>query len=497
MNEQRSLFDFEASSVKLVGTSVPSMDHYEAAMICSAMGDALGWPTELLRKGRDQRVPFHLPLREFTKWDKLVGGRWWGYRDEINPGEYSDDTQLTLAVARSLSSSGEFEPERFAYLEFPLWLHYERGGGRSIKTAARNLVRYGRNWLINFYKQGSADYLQAGANGAAMRNLPIALVSFSNERRLIRDSFFNAIISHGHPRAILGTILYGLAIRYALTETALTPSRVIERIKDELEDAYKCIVQDQWDGRIARWIADWDKRSKTRFRVVFSSALQEAHHYLAPIPRYHTKTIDSYYEYVGAYNPLTKGSGLSTVSAAIYLFLRFVDAPPEAIFAAANQIGSDTDTIASFVGGLVGARFGKEAIPKSLEAELQDRDYIAKMGAYLHAIAAGQVNDNIAFIDTRIEREEAFMRILAWEIGLHNMFWDAIKEGGKIFHPTLGRGVIREKKVRKIARKGYIVKLIRVQFDSGQSTIFHSRVREEDGNLSESLGQDMESSKNI
>ncbi len=73
------------------------------------------------------------------------------------------------------------------------------------------------DWQCNFYKQRDLDYKTAGANGAAMRNLPIALVNVDHESRLIRDSFLNAIITHGHPRAILGAILFALAVKYALT----------------------------------------------------------------------------------------------------------------------------------------------------------------------------------------------------------------------------------------------------------------------------------------
>src|SRR5207249_637940 len=141
------------------------------AVVFSAVGDALGWPTEQSGK----KMQSILPLRSFVRWRKLVGGRWWGYLDEVAPGEYSDDTQLMLAVARSISPSGSFEPETFAYGELPLWLHYERGGGKSVKAAARSLIRRQNDWLHNSYRIGELDYRRAGANGAAMRNLPITL----------------------------------------------------------------------------------------------------------------------------------------------------------------------------------------------------------------------------------------------------------------------------------------------------------------------------------
>jgi hypothetical protein len=51
--------------------------------------------------------------------------------------------------------------------------------------------------------------------------------------------------------------------------------------------------------------------------------------------------------------------------------------------------------------------------------------------------------------------------------------------------------VILSKDVRKIAREGYAAKLIRIQFDSGQSCMFHSRI-EHNQRVSESLAKDLE-----
>ena len=172
MDKQGMLFD-QLGETPTNGASVPSLDRFQGAMVFSAIGDALGWPTEFLKEKGGRKPEFALPVRDFVPWHKLVGGRWWGYPDDIAPGDYSDDTQLTLAVSRCISSSGDFEPEMFAYSELPLWLHYERGGGKSIKAAARTLIQRKTDWLHNFYKLGPLDYRQAGANGAAMATCPL------------------------------------------------------------------------------------------------------------------------------------------------------------------------------------------------------------------------------------------------------------------------------------------------------------------------------------
>ena len=185
----------------------------------------------------------------------------------------------------------------------------------------------------------------------------------------------------------------------------------------------------------------------------------------------------------------SKGSGLSTVLTAVYLFSKYGSDPEEAVLRAVNMLGSDTDTIASFVGGLFGAYYGLSAVPSRLLDRLQDRDYILRVAEFLHDKVTGQLIRNRVPI-TPTDRRHAFMRLLAWEIGLREMFWDALSEGDFIVHPTLGRGRIQWRRKNPIRRRGYEVKLIAIAFDCGQTCIFHSRVAE-NGDISESLSRDL------
>jgi ADP-ribosylglycohydrolase len=484
---QLSLFDeLPERPTKLNG--VPSLDRFEGALLWSTIGDALGWPTEFLKPSNGHRLPFDLPVKDFVSWEKLVGGKWWGYDQRIGGGEYSDDTQLTLAVARCIADTGQFEPERFAYEELPLWLQYERGGGKSVKTAARKLVGKNADWQGNFYKQGDLNYKTAGANGAAMRNLPIALVNVDDEARLIKDSFINAIITHGHPRAILGSILFGLAVRFALTTShGFSTTSLVEYLQEGMNNTGKAITGDE---RVARWMRRWgQEKGEQSFQQSLKHTYQEALSYLKNIDQYLNTDAKSYYTFVGALEPLTKGSGLATVCAAIYLFLKHIEEPETALVTAVNMLGSDTDTIGVFLGGLVGAFHGMQAAPVHLVTRVQDRDYLLKTAKRLHSIAAGVQGDFTAENQT-IQRTDAYFRILAWEIGLHEMFWDALSEEGIVVHPTLGRGTITKKEVKPVQRDDYVAKLIHIKFDCGQSCIFHSRVAHNE-KVSESLAEEV------
>jgi len=463
------------------------LDRFKGAMAFSSIGDALGWPTEfgrypnivLKRFGKNY-------LSAFVEWEKVVGGRYWGYREKIKEGNYSDDTQLALSVARCINEYGDFQPDKFAYLELPLWLSYERGGGRSIKTAARSLAQTRKGWISNFYSQGGISYRSAGANGAAMRTLPIALVNVNNADRLYRDAFRNAIITHGHPRAILGSTIYASAIGLLLRESSVRNGDLSEYLHDVITHSSESLEGSDF---VYEWVKEWDRMplNGLKFGDAFEKTKDEATKYLKGISQKIDSVDREYYEFTSALDPRFRGSGISTVLVAVYLFSKYLDDPQKAILTAVNMLGSDTDTIANFVGGLFGAHYGLSVVPPELLDRLQDREYILKTAENLCAIMLGEAMAKSAPITT-FDRRDALLWILAWEIGLHEMFWDAIEEGKYIVHPALGRGLIEGKERRPIQRADYEVKLIKVSFDCGQTCIFHHRVAK-DGILSESLSK--------
>lgn len=487
---QLGLFGEQPERPSSKRTNIPSLDRFQGAFLCSTIGDALGWPTEFFNPSGKRKPPFKMPVESFVAWKKVIGGKWWGYEEELLPGAYSDDTQLALAIARCITEDGTFEPERFAYEELPLWLHYEQGGGKSVKTAARRLIGKTADWRRNFFKQGDLDYRSAGANGAAMRNLPIALVNVGDEEKLVTESFRNSIITHGHPRAIFGAILFSLAVNYALILTdQLSRTEMLDYLHHGLEKMGDFIGKDQL---IVTWFHNWDQgKSSTEpsLRQLFSQTRQEAFLNLQKIEECIELEPESYYTAVGALDPSTKGSGLGTVCAAIYMFLKYADQPTKAFIKTANMLGSDTDTIGLFLGALLGAYHGLAAAPTHLLANIQDRDYLLKTASRLHVIASGERRDYWEKSET-VQKNEAYIRMMGWEIGLHELFWDEIGEGGTIFHPTLGEGKITKKVQRPIAREGYVAKLIPVDFACGQSCVFHSRV-ENNEKVSESLAQEI------
>jgi len=476
MTSQLSLFENSGEGNKL-------FEKFKASLLLSAVGDSLGWPLEFRKKKPKSKI------ESFIKWKKLVGGKWWGYLDEIAPGEYSDDTQLTLSVARSIRSNGEFDPSYFAYLELPLWLNYERGGGKSIKSAARNLLKKKTLWFTNFYKTKEINYFNAGANGAAMRNLPIALVNMDKEERFIHDTIKNSLITHGHPRAIIGSLLIGAAQIYLLKNNSTI--HLLEYINHILSKSDQEIKHPH-DRDISNWLAEINKNLSFDFSKKFNKYIREAVEFINNIPKFLNKEDKDYYSFVKATEPSFKGSGISTTCAAIYMFLKYLDHPDEGLINAVNFVGTDTDTIASFIGSLIGAYLGTSVNQKlkELQDKIQDKNYFIKVAENLWKIYIGETKTIEAQRGTG--KTESYLKILAWEIGLHELFWEALKEGDRVIHPTLGKGTIEYKTIKKIRKRDdYVVKIFKIRFDCGQTAYFHSRVSKE-GIVSESLAKEAE-----
>jgi len=84
------------------------------SLLAAAAGDAMGWMTEFIRSPDDLKRKMGVDrVTEYQAWSKQVGGRFQGYEDYIAPGEYSDDTQLTICTAACISPNGCFDYRTF------------------------------------------------------------------------------------------------------------------------------------------------------------------------------------------------------------------------------------------------------------------------------------------------------------------------------------------------------------------------------------------------
>lgn len=438
---------------------------YKGSLKLAAIGDALGWMTEFEKSKDTLRKKFGSDyINTFHNWEKNVGGRFHGYVDKLKAGSYSDDTQLLLSVARSIKSDGFVDQQYFAKKELPEWLLYSRGAGRTIKNAARKIERKSAQWNKNFFtfKAGKTtiDYRESGANGAAMRILPISLANFGEPDKIKEEIFGNSIITHGHPRAILGAMLYGYSINTILRfnqDNFNSISFLTELGKDMQQKFSIDFISNQ---KFTDWESEWNRKSSKPFRDLFREIIEETQEYLRITYRLlmnNTSDFDALSK-LGCYKNETKGSGTSTVIAGIFLTCKYSNEPLKGIEQAVNSIGTDTDSIAAFTGGLLGALHGQSIIPSKWKS-VQDFDYLDAM-----SIRLLEISESRAHFKTQREKSE-FSNIREFDR-------DIFEKNQRVFLSTLGEGKIKSIDRQKSLTKGKYNLILDVEFDVGQSCRF-------------------------
>lgn len=348
----------------------------EGAFLAFAAGDALGWPQEMRGNVRKDVVGA-VAHEHFRRWTRRTGGRFGPYEETIQPGDYSDDTQLTLAVARSRTNHAGAWWQALTLVELPLWTVYERGGGSATKRAAGAWARGHPPWKSR--KEGDVRrYFNAGGNGVAMRVLPHALFLAGEESAtgLVHDVVLDGSATHGHPRALLGAAVYAYAARcLARRSGTLRFGELLDTLIDE-ESAWHRFPQSGRNGgtwfeaacRAAETPYDriWDRTAhemrellETARKGIQAGALADDHAVLKDL---------------GCFGQ-TKGAGTSSAAAAVYLVARHAARPVQGVLSAAFAKGADTDTLAAMVGGLLGCLAGVEWIPAPW-LQVQDADYL-------------------------------------------------------------------------------------------------------------------------
>lgn len=461
---------------------------YKGSIKLSAIGDALGWVTEFEKSPSSVITKYQVErIERFYDWKKTVGGRFYGYIDNIKAGSYSDDTQLMLSVARSVEKGGNVNQEYFSKIELINWLDYARGGGRTVKTAADKIARKSVKWYNNFYSfkinGEKIDYRQSGANGAAMRVLPIALANLGNIEKIKKEIFCNSIITHGHPRAIIGAILYGCAVNQIILYRPddFNWEQYITLIGSDLPS--KLALSSVLRQELSQWVIEWDKGSTKRFEDIYQETIVETQNQLRTIYqslKRDTPTLETLQK-IGCFDPSTKGSGIATVVAGIYLAAKFNDRPIDAITEAVNSLGADTDSIASFVGGLVGALHGHGIIPEKWK-RVQDAEYLDSVAERLLAIS-----------EDRFEEEVA--KPVSDYKSLNGIEIDNFSKDELVNFAPLGIGRIKEVNRQPTLTKGKYNLLLEVNFEIGQSIVLSKLFDKSDANQEpggkKTLGKDV------
>ncbi|MEE9200609.1 MAG: ADP-ribosylglycohydrolase family protein [Candidatus Brocadiales bacterium] len=292
-----------------------------------AIGDALGmpfegWsPDEIRQRWGDKVFLPSLPVRG------------------LGPGQYTDDTHMTICHLKSLLDSGRLDPEDTAR-RFIEWFDSGdlRGIGASTEYSMR-MLKQGRSW-----QESGATGEYAAGNGGAMRIAPVGLFYYGDMSSLKEAVRQAVIITHNNTEAVAGAA----AVAYIVGRAAggdLGLDRAINDTREFIGDS-----------------AVSENLARTEILLKDEAKPEEVLKVLG-----------------------TSGYVVETVASAFFCFL---STPGDFRSTVVNAVqgGHDTDTTAAVAGAISGAFNGMSGIPQDWISGLEDNDRLASMAGRLYDV---------------------------------------------------------------------------------------------------------------
>jgi len=314
---------------------------YAGCVVGLAVGDALGYPAEfrsrvqILREIGEKGITGFIGVQDPRFSRPFIVGT------HHPPGTYTDDTQMSLAVAEGLLEAGVAAPldAQMAAVGrgFVSWSRADdnnRAPGQTCMTGSANLAR-------------GVDWRQAGVSdskgcGSAMRVAPIGLLYADDPDRLGEVARASSLLTHGHPAALEGAAAAALMVALALR--GAQPPEMLNEI----------------DARCGGRSADFDAC-------------------LARVP----ELVDRPPGEALAEGGLGEAwIAEEAVASALYCCWRNPDDYGAAVLEAVNTDG-DSDSIAAITGSVLGARLGIEAIPAEWVAGVERSEALVAVGLRL------------------------------------------------------------------------------------------------------------------
>lgn len=293
-------------------------DQFRGVLVGLAVGDALGGPLEF-QPARD-------PDNFVTE---MIGGGW----QRLAPGEWTDDTQMSLCVVESLLTKKVFDPDDIAR-RFVTWM---KSGPKDIGMHTQrvlNAISKGDPW-----EQASRDALELNPenapNGSVMRCAPLALFFYRHPEYAAELSPVLSRITHAHSDCEWACV----CVNVTLANLLLGKNK-----QDAVQEAY----------------------------LACDRASQELRDRIGRAMEPHSETSPS-------------GWVLDTLEVALWAFLN-TSSFEDALLVSVNR-GNDADTVGAVTGALAGARYGFSSIPARWLEPLKERTFLLDYADRLYELA--------------------------------------------------------------------------------------------------------------
>ena len=246
---------------------------------------------------------------------------------------YTDDTDMTLALAESIAQTGGVDPEDIAK---QFILHCDLTRGYAIGTIKAVLaLRAGLKW----HQVGRMVFENGSfGNGAAMRVSPVGLFYHRDLDKVQEEAIKQANITHVHPLGQWGAVMQACCIGLSASQDPKGPFK-----KEQMVTNLREVL---WRGQIE-----------------YMKALNKIEEMVAQEKKLQARQVVQVF-----------GNGveaLFSVPSACYIAITYSPDFCDAIRAAIS-LGGDTDTIAGMVGAIVGAHVGEKGLPADWMEQLEE-----------------------------------------------------------------------------------------------------------------------------
>ncbi|MDP6178882.1 MAG: ADP-ribosylglycohydrolase family protein [Desulfatiglandales bacterium] len=283
-----------------------------------AIGDALGRPAEFM---------------SLSQIKSEYGQE--GIADLPEPALYTDDTQMSVAIAEALIKAGEKGIEEIMAAvkdEFIKWCHSPentRAPGRTCITGVAKMEQ-GIHW-------NESGVASSKGCGTAMRAAPIGYLYQNDPDKLREVAHATGICTHGHPTADAACI--GAAYLVKLALDGITPEKMISELLD-----FTTGISEEFDEAILKVgkCLDWEDDEKAL-------------------------------KYLGE-----GWIGEEAVALALYCFLKYPDSYEKVVIRGANTNG-DSDSVACIGGSISGAYLGIDAISDKWVQRIEKTEYLHEL----------------------------------------------------------------------------------------------------------------------
>ncbi|MCA9215141.1 MAG: ADP-ribosylglycohydrolase family protein [Planctomycetales bacterium] len=321
-------------------TMTPSRSVIVGALIGGAVGDAMGAPFEGLWS-------HDIPSAE------SLASSFHEYHGHPT-GQYTDDTQLTVATVQSIVQHGDIVTPDIARSISELWRHHSViGPGGACTHAAESYLATGD------YENMGAPVGQAG-NGTAMRIAAIRLWFGGDIPSLVSTVADISRLTHQDPRSVAGGVVIALAANRLAADPFIDSTDLCYLLADTISE-----INGELSSLIRALPIQMQRPDCERF---IAAAGQSSTEFAAPI-----------------ISPFV----VPTVLASLYCVFQHRNSWVDAVTSAV-QLGGDVDTLGAIVGALAGVIHGVESIPPKLVSDLQDSSLIQVLASRYHTLIEGR-----------------------------------------------------------------------------------------------------------